>query len=81
LARVYDAARKKSILLQFIPRRIMLYGNRSVSYVQDSDGVPQRLETNLGSFGTSFEMPRMEIIDPLGLQVMLLTFRGERPPV
>ena len=56
----------------------MLYGHRSIRYVQDSHGVPRRVEANLGSLGAAFEMPRMEIIDPLCLQVMLLTFRGEK---
>jgi hypothetical protein len=81
LARAYDAAQKNSILVQLMHRSVLLYGNRLVSYVQDPDGVPRRVEANLGSFGASFEMPRMEIVDPVGLQFMLLTFRGERPPV
>jgi hypothetical protein len=80
MARVYDAARKKSIFVQLMRQSVMLYGTRFVRYVRDAAGVPRRVAADLGSFGASFEMPRMEIIDPVGLQFMLLTFRGESPP-
>ena len=77
LARAFDAAQKKSILLQLMPRSVLLYGNRSISYVQDSGGVPRRFEANLASLDASIERPRMEMIDPLGLELMLRTFRCE----
>jgi hypothetical protein len=80
LALAYAAAKKESILIQLMPQSVLLYGSRSVRYVQDPNGALRRVEANLGSFGASFEMPRMEIVDPVGLQLMLLTFRSESPP-
>jgi hypothetical protein len=80
LARVYVAAQKESVFLPLMRRSVLLHGDRSISYVQDPDGAPRRIESNLGSIGTSFEMPRMEVVDPVGLQIMLTYFRAERPP-
>jgi hypothetical protein len=34
---------------------------------------------DLHSFGTSFELPRFEIVDPVGLSVMLLQFKSAKP--
>jgi hypothetical protein len=74
------AARKKSIFAQIATESLMLYGDRSVSWVSFADETPKRMETELASFGTSFEMPRIDIVDPIGLQLMLLNFRAESPP-
>jgi hypothetical protein len=80
LERVYVAAQKESVFLPLLSRSVLLHGDRSISYVQDPSGAPRRIEANLDSFGTSFELPRMEIVDPVGLQMMLTNFRAERPP-
>jgi len=73
-------ARKNSIVAQIATESIMLYGNRAVSWVDLPGEKPRRIETELGSVGASFEMPRVDIVDPIGLQLMLLTFRSEEPP-
>jgi hypothetical protein len=36
------------------------------------------METPLGSHGTEIEVPRMTILDPHGLDLMLHVFRYER---
>lgn len=74
------AARKQSILGQIASESLMLYGNRAITWVDHPTEPPRRMETKLASIGTSFEMPRVDIVDPLGLQLMLLHFRAERPP-
>lgn len=74
------AARKKSIFAQIATESMMLYGNRAVSWIDHPDEPPRRVETELASIGSSFEMPRVDTVDPLGLQLMLLHFRAEGPP-
>lgn len=74
-------ARKQSIFAQIASESLMLYGNRAITWVDHPTEPPRRIETKLASIGTSFEMPRVDIVDPLGLQLMLLHFRAEMPPV
>lgn len=74
------AARRKSIFAQIATESMMLYGNRAVSWIDHPNEAPRRMETKLGTIGSSFEMPRVDIVDPLGLQMMLLHFRAESPP-
>ncbi|MEZ2308241.1 MULTISPECIES: hypothetical protein [Paraburkholderia] len=73
-------ARKDSIFTQIATESMMLYGNRAVSWIGLPGEKPHRIETQLGSVSTSFEMPRVDIVDPIGLQLMLLTFQSEEPP-
>ena len=78
-----DAMRKakaKSILAQLATESVMLHGRRAVSWVDFPDEEPRRMETELGSFRTSFEVPRLDVVDPVGLQLQLLAFRAERRP-
>lgn len=75
----FREARKKSIFAAIATESVMLYGNRAVSWVAMPNEAPRRIQTDLASIGTSFEMPRVDTVDPLGLQLMLLAFRAERP--
>lgn len=74
----HKQAESSSVLLSMVSRSVLLYGNRSTSFVDDGDGKLRPFEINLQSHGISFEMPRMEIIDPVGLDYTLRTFRNER---
>lgn len=73
-------ARKKSIFAQIATESVILYGRRAVSWIDTPGQEPRRIQTEMGSISTSFEMPRGEIIDPVGLQLMLMSFRVEVPP-
>lgn len=73
-----ENARKQSPLLSIIPRSVLLYGRQSLTMVQDLGGGPPRpLETMLHTHGVSMEMPRLQLLDPLGLDQMLLALRSE----
>jgi hypothetical protein len=74
----YKVAESQSFLLNLFPKTILLYGQKSINYVYNSDGQSQRMEIPLQSHGTSWEVPRMENIDPFGLDYMLRIFRNER---
>ncbi|ETI64311.1 hypothetical protein C100_08025 [Sphingobium sp. C100] len=80
MADAWRAARKKSIFASIATESLILYGTRAVSWFADHDDARRRIETPMGSISHSFEMPRVEIVDPLGLQMMLVHFRGEDRP-
>lgn len=80
MAEAWRTARKKSIFAQIATESLILYGTRAVSWFRDHTEEQRRIETPMGSISHSFEMPRVEIVDPMGLQMMLLHFRGEDRP-
>lgn len=80
MAEAYRQADEKSLFANLFTRVVVLYGNRSVSYVRHPKAETRRIETEMHSHGVSFEMPRTEIVDPTGLNKMVLSFRVERRP-
>ena len=78
MAESMKAAEKKSIFLNLFRRSTLLYGNKSINYVYAGDGEPRRMEIPLTRHGVSMELPRMDNIDPYGLDYMLRVFRHER---
>ncbi|MEX2940756.1 hypothetical protein [Serratia fonticola] len=81
-AEAMKAARKKSLFSSLMSESILLYGNHSISWIQDAllQPEPRRIETPLASFSHSYEIPRMDVVDPLGLQLMIISFRREERP-
>jgi len=75
---VHKQARARSVFLNLVKQSVLLYGNRSVSFIKDGNDALRPVEMDLKPYGVSFEMPRMEIIDPVGLEHMLNVFRSER---
>jgi hypothetical protein len=67
-------------LASIVSESVMLYGTHSVRWVTGPEEPPRRLETPLASIGHSIEMPRVNIVDPIGLQAMIIQFRTERRP-
>ncbi|MCP1469678.1 hypothetical protein J3E64_001360 [Sphingobium sp. OAS761] len=81
MAEAYRAARQKSVLASIATESLILYGTRAVSWFEDrGTDDRRRIETPMASISHSFEMPRVDIVDPGGLQMMLLHFRGEPRP-
>jgi len=80
VAKSIEASEKKSVFhgLGLFKRSTLLYGNKSINYIYDGDGEPRRMEIPLSSHGVSMEFPRMDNIDPFGLDYMLRVFRMER---
>ena len=74
----FKKAEKESVLLNLVKRSVILYGNRSLTYVAGPEEERRPVEMELKSHGTTVEIPRMEIADPIGLDYMLLAFRAER---
>lgn len=74
----FKVAEARSPLLSIFPKSVLLYGRKSVDYVYHTDGKSHRMETELESHGTEIEFPRLQQIDPYGLDYMLRVFRMER---
>lgn len=75
---VHKKAQSKSILLNLVRRSTILYGRRSLTYVTDPNGTQRAVSMDLKSFDVSFELPRREILDPVGLDYMLRMYRVEK---
>lgn len=78
MAESFNAAKEKSIFWNLVSYIVLLYGRKSVNYVYGSEGQPQRMEIPLKSHEFTLEYPRMQYLDPFGLDYMLRIFRNER---
>lgn len=74
----HKQAESGSVLMSLVSRSVLLYGNRSLSFVDDGHDKLRPMEIDLHSHDISYEMPRMEVVDPVGLDYILRVFRGER---
>lgn len=74
----YKGAESGSVFLGLVNRSVLLYGNRSLSFIDDGQDGLRHVEVDLQSHGISYEMPRMEVVDPIGLDYILRVFRNER---
>ena len=78
MAESFKAAEAQSVFRNLFSRSVLLYGRKSINYVYGPDGQSHRMEIPLQSHGTEMEFPRMENLDPFGLDYMLRIFRNER---
>lgn len=69
---------KESFLSSLFTKTILLYGSKSIHYMEGSDGQTNRMEIPLQSHSTEMEFPRLGNIDPFGLDYRLRTFRTEQ---
>ena len=79
--KIWKEAQKRSVLSQLVPISVLLYGSGSVHYVHaDKDSDPLRREMPLKSYCQEIEIPRLEVLDPVGLRYAIVLFRSEAPP-
>ena len=72
-------AHEQSILMSVVQSYVVLYGNRLIEHVATGVGdEKRRIDVPMQSHGTSIEWPRLEVVDPVGLDYMLHVFRFER---
>ena len=64
--------------MSIVSRSVLLYGNRSMSYFAGSNGERQRGEMKLHAFSHSFEVPRLDTLEPFELDYTLRVFRAMR---
>ena len=72
------AAEESSALLNLFPRATLLYGRKSINYIYGGDGQRHRTEIPLTGHSVTMEMPRMDNLDPYGLDYILRVFRVEQ---
>lgn len=77
-ARSFKEAEKQSVFANLVTRQTLLHGEGSVWYVRSPQGELHRSESLMSSHGTSIEVPRFDVIDPVYLQHLLLRFRNEK---
>lgn len=80
MRQIQKEAEAKSVLMSIIPKSIILYGNGSVTYRKDVSGELHRHVIKMGGFSTTWEAPRLQTIDPLGLELQIGNFRAEARP-
>ena len=79
--RVQKQAQEQSIMSQLVHRSTLLYGTGMIFYAYTEEGSsPRRQETSMASFEHKIEIPRLELIDPVGLDFAIHRFRLESPP-
>jgi hypothetical protein len=74
----WKLAESQSVLLSLVSKNVILYGRKSINYIYSSSGQAHRTEIPLNPYSTEMELPRMENIDPFGLEYILRIFRNER---
>ena len=78
---IQKKAEEGSLFSSIAHKSTMLYGTASIAYIyRNADGDPDRQEISLGSFEHATEIPRMEVMDPVGLHYAIYRFRSEPPP-
>lgn len=80
MAEAHRKTDEKSIFADLFTKIVVLYGTRTIGYFPQGKGAPKRIESQMASHSVSFELPRIDIVDPIGLQQMLLGFRSEKRP-
>jgi hypothetical protein len=76
--RSHKEAMKKSVLLSLVHRSVILYGRRTLTVVEGPGDERRLMQMDLKSHSFGWELPRVTIIDPVGLDFMLRVFRNER---
>lgn len=77
-AQIFKHARERSILASIMHNVTVLYGHKTVDYVDTGDGELRRVESNMQPHGTTWEWPRLDTVDPTGFQFRTHLLRTER---
>ncbi len=78
MQKVTKEARDKSVFLSLVKHSVMLYGEQSQSFIKTGDGNFQSMEIDLKAHSVSYELPRLDTVDPIGLDYTLRIFRAEK---
>lgn len=74
----WKAAEAQSVFVDLVSKSVLLYGRKSINYLYGPNGQSHRMEIPLQSHGAEMEFPRMQTLDPFGLDYMLHIFRNEQ---
>ena len=76
----FKGAERSSVLQNLFHRSHVLFGRRTLTFIEDLDGTRRAIPLDLNSHSTSIEMPSLEWLDPVGLDYMLRSWRVMRQP-
>lgn len=79
MSEAFKAARSQSVLFNLVSRQVILHGNGAFSFITPPNGERRTSEVEMKSMGVSFEMPWLEVVDPVGLDYMIRVLRARRP--
>ncbi|TCN76284.1 hypothetical protein [Shewanella fodinae] len=77
MERGMEQGRRKSILEDLFTKQYILYGRSSLTPIHSGEGITCLTEIEMKSFSISSELPLLNIVDPFGLDQMLLHFKLE----
>ena len=78
---MWKEAEKQSVISQIVSRATVLYGTGTIAYLYEGESSdPHRQELSFSSFNQTIEIPRLEVLDPVGLRNAIHQFRFEAPP-
>ncbi|ARM92547.1 hypothetical protein RHEC894_PE00524 (plasmid) [Rhizobium sp. CIAT894] len=77
MERSMEQGRRKSMLEDLFTKQYILYGRSSLTPIYTGDGTTHLTETEMKSFSISSELPLLSVIDPVGLDRMLVQFKLE----
>lgn len=72
-------ARKTSIFADLVTQQYILHGSRTSTWIKDPGGKRQWMDNQMASFGYSSELPRQDVLDPVGLHHRLYDLRFRKP--
>lgn len=72
---VHKAAHEQSFFTSLFKRATVLHGSAMVTMVHDPDGTTRHMDTPMGTYSVSKEVPRQLAIDPIGLDQALRELR------
>lgn len=78
MERSMEQGRQKSIFEDLVTKQYILYGRSSLTPIQTGEGSTHLTEIGMHSFSVSSELPILEVVDPVGLEHMLLQFKFEQ---
>lgn len=70
---MHKQVRKESVLLSLVHESTVLYGRSTMTYAHGADQPP--ITMDMHAFSHSMEVPRLDILDPVGLSWMLFRFK------
>lgn len=72
----FKKAERKSVLLDLVSRETLLHGRASLSYFRGpGEQADRSMVTELHGMSYSFELPREDVLDPVGLSLKILGLR------
>lgn len=77
MERGMEQGRRKSIFEDLFSKQYILYGRSSLTPLHTGQGTAGFTEIEMKSFSISSELPLLNIVDPVGLENMLLYFKHE----